>query len=392
MTEFLYQSRKHRRQIQNPCGDNSSCSCSNGPPGIVKVESCQALTNGNYLISHIVATKIAIKEMFDLHSKENERKGLSGVGLVIANTKVQEIVDLNETALTTNRIPMIVFKNNSDLTVGCETQNRLKSEVMVFGKYGSKQFFGNMFNSRNVTFSNFSASLSAIYDVNRSGKNPWHWFTIENLILEGNFLDFPDLVSFIGRSVTIRNVISIEKKELLPANFLTGVKYIRDLIIKDSECVTLPKFYLDKIYNPSTPDYVELNMAVAISNIQQHSLSGKFVSKLRKLNHVMINDKMREVLTSGINEIVCDIFCVTAHETKQNCSDLIETEKTTCGICVKNIIGSKNLLKTLGDVCDFKREKQVVTTSLITTSTNKVGSSDTTGRSNDGGNTKISCR
>ena len=89
----------------------------------------------------------------------------------------------------------------------------------------------------------------------------------------------------------------------------------------------LPMFYLNKIYKQSTPDYVKLNTVVAKSNIQQNSMSKKFVSKLRKLNHVRINDKMREVLTSRINEIGCDIFCVTAHETKQNSSDLTETEK-----------------------------------------------------------------
>ena len=232
---------------------------------------------------------------------------------------------------------------------------------------------------RIVTFSDFSTSLRGIFDIDRSIKSPWYWFDIEHLVFEGHCTDFPDLANSSVLEVTIRNVISIKKIELIPTNFLTKNDFVTDITIQNSEYVTIPKFYLDKIYKPDVDD-LKLSMSLEISNVQQHSLVGKFVSRMIKLNQVMMNDNLRKILSSKENEKFCVSFCVSINGTEQECITLNESEKFACGICVKNIVGSKNLEKLLAEVCAI-----MPSTTVVSTSSRIERSSDATASILDGG-------
>ena len=371
--------RKKKRRNLNPCGESSTCQCSQGSHETITVKSCRALSKGNYLLSNIVASRISIKEMFDLHSQENQRKNLGVVGLIISNTTVEEIVDLNETALTNHWIPLLIFENNPELVIGLQALDRLNIKSLEFHKYGARQFFGYMFNAMNVTFSDFSTSLSGIYDKDRSKKSPWYWFDIEHLVFEGQFTDFPDLTNSTVIEVTIRNVISSKKNELLPKNFLTNIDYVTSITIQNSEYVTIPKFYLDEIYKPRADD-INLSLSLEISNVQQHSLVGKYVSRLIKLNHVMVNESLRKILSSEENKKFCESFCVSINGSEKQCNQLNEYEKIACGICVKNIVGSSNLERLLAEVCAI-----MPSTTVVSTSKRIERSSDTTASKIDGG-------
>ncbi|XP_075244662.1 uncharacterized protein LOC142338683 isoform X1 [Convolutriloba macropyga] len=312
--------------------------------------------------------------MFVFHSKENQEKKLGRVGLVISNTKVKEIVDLDAMSLKNSRIPLLVFENNQELTLGWENKtDRLKTQILEFRYNGAKQFFGKMIFSITAKFSNFSSCLSGIYQKNRSQENPWYFFFTDHLVFEGSFSDFPDLVSSMVVRVSIRNVISIRKTELFPTNFLTEVEYLMEIGIQNSEHVTIPKFYLDNIYKSGTDVQNSLSLSIEIPNVQQHSLMSKNLFRLTKLNHVTINDELRSILNSKSKESSCESFCVSANGIEQRCIQLNESEKIPCGICVKNIAGSSNLEKLLEKVCAI-----TPATTRVSLSTKRDTSSDTT--------------
>ena len=282
--------------------------------------------------------------------------------------------------LTKYRIPLLVFENNPELTLGWQNKtDRLKTQILQFRYYGAKQFFGKMIFSVTANFSNFSSSLSGIYQKNWSQENPWYFFFTDNLVFEGKFSNFPDLVSSMVLRVSIRNIISIEKTELFPTNFLTKFEFLMKIGIQNSEYVTIPKFYLDNIYKSGTDVQKKLSLSIEIPNVQQHSLMSKNLFRLTKLNHVIINDELRVILNSKGNESSCVSFCVSANGTEQNCIQLNESEKIPCGICVKNIVGSLNLEKLLEEVC------ATPVTTVVSLSTRRETSSDTTASTTDKG-------
>ena len=275
--------------------------------------------------------------------------------MTILNTDVEQIVDFDKNLVGINWILLLVFENNSKLRLGHkDDESRLETLTTEFKQHGAKQFFGSMFRTTNLIFSNFSSSLRDIYDKNNSDKNPWEYFNVgSDLTLQGSFIDFPDLQYFEALTVTIRDVISINNEELLPNNFLTDAGALNRISIINSLHVTIPKFYLERVYRSKTPDSLKLSMELEIANVQKDSLAGRNASRLLKLNHVEINNEMREILNSEGNFSGCSIFCISQNGSAVECSDLFESEKKACGICVRNIVGYENLMQRLKQVCSI---------------------------------------
>ena len=298
--------------------------------------------------------------MYKFHSKNDTET----VSLVISNNKVEEIVDFNKESLGEVMLYLLVFENNPNLILGYNnTLSRVVSDTTEFRKKGAKQFFGQMFKTIDLIFSNFSASLKDIFDMDRSKERPWHWFSAHNqLLFEGNFSSFPDLLSFETFTVIIRNVKSLNETELLPENFLTQVTALRRLIIKNSEHVTVPKFYLQNVYMQTSTATYNLTIETELSNVQQDSLTERNTSNLYKINQVKVDDEMRNILSSKNNYSGCSIFCMKDNGVVHDCSALLDSEKIACGICVKNIIGLQNLQQRLREVCSIMEIKTVKTT------------------------------
>ena len=144
--------------------------------------------------------------------------------------------------------------------------------------------------------SDFSSSLKEIYDQNNSQKKPWELFNVgSNLTLQGRLIGFPNLQYFEALTVTIRDVISISGSELLPDDFLTEAGVLNRLTIRNTLNVTIPKFYLEKLFRSNT-NRLKVTMELEITNKQKDSLASRNASRLRKLNQVEITNEMRMIL------------------------------------------------------------------------------------------------
>ena len=287
--------------------------------------------------------------MYNFHSRNDAET----ISLIISNNEIEEIVDFNRESLGKNWLTFLIFENNPKLTLGYNNSpSRVLTDTTEFRKNGAKQFFGEMFQTVDLIFTNFSASLTNIFDMDRSKKEPWHWFSAPNeLIIQGTFSDFPNLLAFETVTVIIRNIISMKETELLPDNFLTQVTLLQKLIIKNSQYVTIPKFYLENVYAHRITASCNLTLEIELTNIQQDSLTERNSSNLFKVNQVVVNNQMRTILGSGNNYSECSMFCMKNNAAVNECSALLESEKVACGICVKNIIGQQKLKQRLQEVC-----------------------------------------
>ena len=355
----------------NLCGEQSTCDCSQLSSGIVSITKCQAMEEGKCLISNIEVRKVALKEMYNYHTKNHTQV----ISLIISNTELEDIVDFDKESLGSDWILMLVFENNPNLILGYpDPASRVVTHTLEFRRNGAKQFFGEMIVTSNLIFTNFSASLREIFDTNKSDEKPWNIFNAHGeLTLQGCFSDFPDFLSFQIFNVTIRDVVSINETELVPNNFLTQVRLLRKLTIKNSEHVTIPKFYLENVYEPIETDPHKLILELELSNVQKNSLAGRNSSNLFQLNQVKLNQELRQLLSSRSNYSGCSSFCLSKNNSSAvQCSDLENDDKMACGICVKNIIGQKDLEEKLAKICAIKETMTTKTASNKSTSETKI--------------------
>ena len=310
-----------------------------------------------FVISNIEASRISIQELYDLHTPQLSTS--RGIGLVISNTQVVEIVDLDSSSLKFGRITSLDFENNPFLKLGLINPGARLGTInkTVFGYNGVLMLHDVIFDSRNVFFSNFSHSMSKLM-VQKAipTEQPWSAFAIDHLILEQSLTDIPKFLGLKVLTVTIRNVVSVNNTELIPQYFLNNSYQLEKIIISNSSNATLPKFFFETLYDPIPNKTYNLSMELDIWNVQKQSIGkrGK-ISPLNKLNQVAINVKLRDILASNDNPNECSLFCQRSNGRKVNCSNLSDNDKRACGICVRNIIGDYNLTQVLVQVCDIKK-------------------------------------
>ena len=236
----------------------------------------------------------------------------------------------------------------------------------TFKLYGVSKFHDCVFSSDYVTSSNFSTTFHNFYRGSPETKNyTWFGFIVTYLTLEGRLFDLSNFSGSPLSTLTIRNVISINGVELVPEKFLSGSINLEKLLIYNTYCLTLPKFFFQDLYDSGSVMF-NLTLQLDIWNIQQNTLSPRLnLTRLEKLNQVNLTDEMRDVLVSLNDTSKYSIFCKATNGTQLNCSDLSEKQKSTCGICVKNIKGDTNLHRELEDVCGIT---SVASTAVTSTS------------------------
>ena len=330
----------------------------------MSVDECQAAGNGMFLISNIIVQRIAIGAMYNHHIAN-----LTKIGLIISENQIEEIVDFNSSVIKRDSIFKLEFEKNPNLVMGvADVASRVRMiDNTTIKLYGISKFHDCVFSSDYVTFSNFSTTFYNFYTVSSRNKNrPWFGFIVTYLTLEGRLFDLSNFSGSPLSTLTIRNVISINGVELVPENFLAGSINLEKLLIYNTYCLTLPKFFFQKLYDSGSVTF-NLTLHLDIWNIQQDTLSPRLnLTRLEKLNQVNLTDEMRDVLASLNDTSKCSIFCKATDGTQLNCSDLSEKEKRVCGICVKNIKEDTNLTKELKDVCDITNTQS--STVLISTS------------------------
>ena len=363
--EKMFLSRKKQGNI---CGPSATCNCSTTEtPDVISVDECQTAGNGIFLISNINVERIAIAAMYNHHKKNFTR-----IGLTITDNEIKEIVDFNRSLIKWNSISKLKFENNPQLIIGVADPELRVAIVKntIFKQYAVSTFHNYVFSSNYVTFSNFSKTFHDFYSGPAIFKNcHWSGFIVKYLTLEGRFFDLSNFSGSPVKILTIRNVISINGEELAPESFLSKSMKLRKLLIYNTYCLTLPKFFFHDLYNSGTVMF-NLTLHLDIWNIQQHTLSPRVnLTRLEKLNQVILTDEMRDVLDSLNDTSKCSIFCKATNGTHLNCSDLSENEKRACGVCVKNIKGDTSLTKELKNVCDITNKQS--STVVISTSDNE---------------------
>ena len=359
--EKMFLSRKKQGNI---CGPSATCNCSTTEtPDVISVDECQEAGNGIFRISNINVEKIAIAAMYKYH-----KMNLTRIGLIITDNEIKEIVDFNRSVIKWSSISNLEFENNPQLIMGV-TVPELRVAVVndtLFKQYAVSKFHNYVFSSSYVTFSNFSKTFHNFYSGPAIFKNRhWSGFSVTYLTLEGRFFDLSNFSGSPLNVLTIRNVISINGEELVPDNFLSQSMNLEKLLIYNTYCMTLPKLFFHDLYNSGSVRF-NLTLHLDIWNIQQHTLSPRVnLTRLEKLNQVILTDEMRDVLDSLNDTSKCSIFCKAINGTQLNCSDLSEKEKRACGICVKNIKGDTNLHRELEDVCGIT---SVASTAVTSTS------------------------
>ena len=337
------------------CGSESTCNCSKSTiPGVVSIDDCPMKGKGVFLMSKIKASKVAIKNFYDRHIANFPTNDLSNLGIIISDTWIVEIIDLKRNQLLPERINYLEFQNNPNLTLGSKDASAsfVALNWTVFRQHGVSKLHDILFVSRNVMFANFSDTFVGLAEqIYRPKTKPWSGIAGNNLFLEGSLLDLPQFLGFDMETVTIRNAVSINDVELVPQYFLQNVTLLKKLSIFNSYHVTLPKFYFDNLYNPEEKDH-NLSIKLDIWNVQQNSIGRREkIISLKKLNHVIVNNEMRNILALYNDPLLCASFCQTNDGTKLNCFELSDDEKRACGICVKNIVGLDNLDEKLQQVC-----------------------------------------
>ena len=337
------------------CGSESTCNCSKSTiPDVVSVDDCQMNGKGIFIISKIKASKIAIKNFYDRHTANLQINDLSQIGIIISDTLIVEIVDLQRNQMIPERINYLEFENNPNLSWGSidASASFLALDWVVFRQYGVSKLHDILFFSKNVMFSNFSQTFVGLMEqIYKPNTEPWSGISAYNLILEGSLVDLPKFLGFNIATITIRNAFSMNGVELLPQYFMQNVTLLKKISIFNSYHVTLPKFYFDNLYKPEEKDR-NLSIELDIWNVQRHSIGTRQkIFCLKRLNQVNISDEMRDILALHNNPFLCSIFCQTNNGTPMNCSDLAHDEKRTCGICVKNIVALDNLAEKLEHVC-----------------------------------------
>ena len=350
------------------CGPRATCYCSTTEiPGVISVDECQAAGNGMFLISNIIVQRIAIRAMYNHHIAN-----FTKIGLIIAENQIEEIVDFNSSVIERDSISKLEFEKKPNLVMGvADVGSRVRMvDNTTFKLYGVSKFHDCVFSSDYVTFSNFSTTFYNFYRGSPKTKNyPWFGFIVTYLTLEGRLFDLSNFSGSPLSTLTIRNVISINGVELVPENFLSESINLENLFIYNTYCLTLPKFFFRDLYDSGSVMY-NLTLHLDIWNIQRDTLSPRLnLTRLEKLNQVILTDEMRDVLASLNDTSKCSIFCKATDGTQLNCSDLSEKEKRACGICLKNIKGDTNLTKELEDVCDITNKQS--TTVFISTSENE---------------------
>ena len=342
---------------QNACGYQSTCECSFSTirgKDVVSVDNCQNLGDGKILLSKINASKVSIKTVYDRYAAKVYQNSWFGIGLIFKDTLIVEIVDFDSHSLKYDQINYLEFENNPNLGLGRNSSStRLSVQSTIFRQCGVAYMHDILFMSYNVTFSNFTESMSKIMkQIDKPKLEPWSGFAVTHLILEGRFADISDFTGLGVRNITIQNVVSIKGVELLPNNFLNNTLDLNFFSIRNSYHVTLPELFFSKIFDPREKINYTLSMDLDVWNVQKNSIGErKRILPLKKLNQVQMDDELRDILASLNNPSKCSSFCQASNGSKRNCSELPEDEKRACAICVKNILGHHNLQKHLEQVC-----------------------------------------
>ena len=337
------------------------------------IDDCQELRKGIFLLSKIMATRVAIQHLYNKHTVNVPINSENGIGLIFLDTMIAEIVDLDKLSLKKDLIRSLEFENNTFLKLGLKTSSaRLRNVRSTIFRYnGVFSLQDNMFHSDTVIFSNFSASLSNLMTQKaNSNIEPWSGFTLRDLVLENSFSDFSTFIGFRMTTIKIKNVNSINSKELMPRNFLMDSDLLQNISIINSYHVTLPQFFFDRLFQlPSEINY-KLWIEMDIWNVQQHSIGKREkLNSLEKLNQVPVNDELRDILAATNDPYKCSDFCRIDNEKSMKCIELSEKEKRACGICVKNIIGDNNLTEVLNQVCKIEPSSTSQTTKTEATLT-----------------------
>ena len=366
----------------NFCGSDSNCKCSQSSvPGVISVDECPSTEYGVYMISNITtAKKIAIGVMFSQFSQN-----ILKIRLIFSNNQIEEIIDFNSTVFDAAFVSVIEFENNPKLVLGhIRRQSAVDSlDSTIIRSYGVSKVHDYVLHSTNLTFSDFSASFEEFFfgTINSIATDfIWSTFAITHLLLEGKFVDFSNFSGIPASTITIRNVRSLSGVELAPEVLFPKTYLLRELTIYNSSDFHLPKNFFYDLYNRTG---FLLSLELDIWNIQQYSIGPRTnLTKLEKLNQVMITDELRDIIGSNNDTSKCANFCQSFNGSQLNCSDLHENERRACGICVKNIIGEKNLAYEVEKVC--KITKVATTTPRPKTkneiSTAATSSSSVTGR------------
>ena len=287
------------KRNRNLCGEESTCKCSQSKlPGVMSVDECQTSKEGIILISKITeVSKIAIKTMLS-GIQWNTVEYSEKIQLAFSDNQIEEIVDFNRSAV--NRLPVRVleFENNPNLVLGhIDTESPVTSvRATTIKKYGVSKLHDFMFSSDNLTFSDFSASFHNFYFGKiksiRDGLI-WSTFVVVHLHFEGKFLDFSNFSGLTVKTITIRNVISIDGVELVPRGLFSKSSRLSQLTVYNTSNFHLHDFFFQDLYDrPNCNLMLELD----IWNIQQNTFAPRInLTQLEKLNQVNITDDIIEI-------------------------------------------------------------------------------------------------
>ena len=376
------------RKIRNLCGVDSTCECSVSTThgtDVVSVDDCQKNNKGMFVLSKITATKVAIQKMYDKHTAQIPVRSSDGIGLIFSQTLIVEIVDFDKNFLRGNRIRLLEFENNPNLTLGLKvgSDNLKNIRSTTFRHFGVAGLHDSIFFSGTVIFSNFSKSISKLMKQIENPKiESWSGFSLDDLVLENSFSDFSSFIGFKMKTIKIQNVISLNGVELVPDNFLRDSDLLHEISIKNSFHVTLPKHFFDHLFDPRNNFIYNISLELDVWNVQKHSIGKREkINPLIMLNQVIVNEQLRDILAKNNDVLECSKFCQINKETQIDCSGMKNGEKRACGICVKNIIGDDNLTETLNKVCYIVNETLTApqtTNSPQTTEKPELGTSSVT--------------
>ena len=106
-SEEFVQSMSGRTKPMNPCGENSTCDCSQQHSGTVSLLKCQSIGDGHFLIAKIRATIISVEKMYEFHSNNNTKT----ISLTILNMDIEQILNFDKNLLGINWLSLLIFEN-----------------------------------------------------------------------------------------------------------------------------------------------------------------------------------------------------------------------------------------------------------------------------------------
>ena len=341
----------------NICGPEASCTCtkSTNETDVYILSKCKQLDNTTTLISKITVSKVRICQIESL-AKYRKVYGLGlELTLIFQWTSIEHLVDMPEDCLP-DYLVKIIFEENPKLIIPhMERIHMFNLAKTQYLKSGILKFVGDVYLSVIVQFTNFTTSMKNMYEHSFFKTKPWRGFASTDLILEGNFIDFPAFIGLGVKTVTIRNVKSLSGVQLMPENFMNFSIRLKNLSIFNSPQVKLPKHFFEFIFNP-LGSQMSLTLNMDIENIQKNVFVGQCLKYLIRINQVTMETSTRAILESRNNVENCSIFCQTNGSiAAENCSKLSKYEKRVCGICVIDKIGpiDQNALRKICSIDDI---------------------------------------